>query len=92
MPEPSDEHDTLGRFTGGNNNLNNLLENGSIGSKKLKIYPEITNLLREKGMASRIDDAMKPVKIKILSLGIHGSKRLAKRYITLADNAFIMIK
>lgn len=97
-----DEHprDKDGKFssTGGNSNLNSSAEDVKIKLAKAKKYPELTKQLQSLGLASAHDEAMEPVRIQIVDPGIHGSKRLAKRGITLADaqsyvdNAIVMFK
>lgn len=84
-----DEHprDKNGKFSsaGGNSNLNSSAEDVNIKLAKAKKYPELTKQLQSLGLASAHDEAMEPVRIQIVDPGIHGSKRLAKRGITLAD-------
>lgn len=97
-----DEHprDKNGKFSsaGGNSNLNSSAEDVNIKLAKAKKYPELTKQLQSLGLASAHDEAMEPVRIQIVDPGIHGSKRLAKRGITLADaqsyvdNAIVMFK
>lgn len=97
-----DEHprDKNGKFSsaGGNSNLNSSSEDVNIKLAKAKKYPELTKQLQSLGLASAHDEAMEPVRIQIVDPGIHGSKRLAKRGITLADaqsyvdNAIVMFK
>lgn len=97
-----DEHprDKNGKFSsaGGNSNLNSSAEDVKIKLAKAKKYPELTKQLQSLGLASAHDEAMEPVRIQIVDPGIHGSKRLAKRGITLADaqsygdNAIVMFK
>lgn len=97
-----DEHprDKNGKFSsaGGNSNLNSSAEDVKIKLAKAKKYPELTKQLQSLGLASVHDEAMEPVRIQIVDPGIHGSKRLAKRGITLADaqsyvdNAIVMFK
>lgn len=97
-----DEHprDKNGKFSsaGGNSNLNSSAEDVKIKLAKAKKYPELTKRLQSLGLASAHDEAMEPVRIQIVDPGIHGSKRLAKRGITLADaqsyvdNAIVMFK
>lgn len=97
-----DEHprDKNGKFSsaGGNSNLNSSAEDVNIKLAKAKKYPELTKQLQSLGLASAHDEAMEPVGIQIVDPGIHGSKRLAKRGITLADaqsyvdNAIVMFK
>lgn len=97
-----DEHprDKNGKFSsaGGNSNLNSSAEDVNIKLAKAKKYPELTKQLQSLGLASAHDEAMEPVRIQIVDPGIHGSKRLAKRCITLADaqsyvdNAIVMFK
>ena len=96
-----DEHprDKSGKFTSGvNNNLNSYVENVKIKLAKAKRYPKLTKQLQELGLASANDEAMEPVKIKIVDAGVHGNQRLAKRGITLADaqsyidNAIVMFQ
>ena len=97
-----DEHprDKNGKFSsaGGNSNLNSSAEDVNIKLVKAKKYPELTKQLQSLGLASAHDEAMEPVRIQIVDPGIHGSKRLAKRGITLADaqsyvdNAIVMFK
>lgn len=97
-----DEHprDKNGKSSsaGGNSNLNSSAEDVNIKLAKAKKYPELTKQLQSLGLASAHDEAMEPVRIQIVDPGIHGSKRLAKRGITLADaqsyvdNAIVMFK
>lgn len=97
-----DEHprDKNGKFSsaGGNSNLNSSAEDVNIKLAKAKKYPELTKQLQSLGLAYAHDEAMEPVRIQIVDPGIHGSKRLAKRGITLADaqsyvdNAIVMFK
>lgn len=97
-----DEHprDKNGKFSsaGGNSNLNSSAEDVNIKLAKAKKYPELTKQLQSLGLASAHDEAMELVRIQIVDPGIHGSKRLAKRGITLADaqsyvdNAIVMFK
>lgn len=97
-----DEHprDKNGKFSsaGGNSNLNSSAEDVNIKLAKAKKYHELTKQLQSLGLASAHDEAMEPVRIQIVDPGIHGSKRLAKRGITLADaqsyvdNAIVMFK
>ncbi len=96
-----DEHPRdKGKFSsaGGNSNLNSSAEDVNIKLAKAKKYPELTKQLQSLGLASAHDEAMEPVRIQIVDPGIHGSKRLAKRGITLADaqsyvdNAIVMFK
>lgn len=97
-----DEHprDKNGKFSsaGGNSNLNSSAEDVNIKLAKAKKYSELTKQLQSLGLASAHDEAMEPVRIQIVDPGIHGSKRLAKRGITLADaqsyvdNAIVMFK
>lgn len=97
---PRGQPGNAGQFAsaGGNNDLNNSSEDVNIKLSKAKRYPELTKQLKELGLASPNDEAMEPVRIKILAPGAHGSKQLAKRGITLEDaqsyidNAFIMFK
>lgn len=92
--------DKGGKFTsgGGENDLNSLAEDVNIKLSNAKRYPGLTQKLKDLGLASPNDEAMEPVRIEIVDPGDHGSKRLAKRGLTLADaqsyvdNAFIMIK
>ena len=98
--ESEHPRDKDGKFssTGGSNNLNSSVEDVKIKLAKAKKYPELTEQLQSLGLASAHDEAMEPVRIQVVDPGIHGSKRLAKRGITLADaqsyvdNAIIMFK
>lgn len=98
--ESEHPRDKNGKFSsaGGNSNLNSSAEDVKIKLAKAKKYPELTKQLQSLGLASAHDEAMEPVRIQIVDPGIHGSKRLAKRGITLADaqsyvdNAIIMFK
>lgn len=92
--------DKDGKFSsaGGNSNLNSSVEDVKIKLAKAKKYPELTEQLQSLGLASAHDEAMELVRIQVVDPGIHGSKRLAKSGITLADaqsyvdNAIIMFK
>lgn len=98
--ESEHPRDKDGKFSsaGGNSNLNSSAEDVKIKLAKAKKYPELTKQLQSLGLASAHDEAMEPVRIQIVDPGIHGSKRLAKRGITLADaqsyvdNAIVMFK
>ena len=98
--ESEHPRDKDGKFSsaGGNSNLNSSVEDVKIKLAKAKKYPELTEQLQSLGLASANDEAMEPVRIQVIDPGIHGSKRLAKRGITLADaqsyvdNAIIMFK
>lgn len=98
--ESEHPRDKDGKFSsaGGNSNLNSSDEDVKIKLAKAKKYPELTKQLQSLGLASAHDEAMEPVRIQIVDPGIHGSKRLAKRGITLADaqsyvdNAIVMFK
>lgn len=98
--ESEHPRDKDGKFSsaGGSNNLNSSVEDVKIKLAKAKKYPELTRQLQSLGLASANDEAMEPVRIQVVDPGIHGSKRLAKRGITLADaqsyvdNAIIMFK
>lgn len=98
--ESEHPRDKNGKFSsaGGNSNLNSSAEDVKIKLAKAKKYPELTKRLQSLGLASAHDEAMEPVRIQIVDPGIHGSKRLAKRGITLADaqsyvdNAIVMFK
>lgn len=98
--ESEHPRDKDGKFSsaGGSNNLNSSVEDVKIKLAKAKKYPELTEQLQSLGLASAHDEAMEPVRIQVVDPGIHGSKRLAKRGITLADaqsyvdNAIIMFK
>lgn len=98
--ESEHPRDKDGKFSSasGNSNLNSSVENVKIKLAKAKKYPELTEQLQSLGLASAHDEAMEPVRIQIVDPGIHGSKRLAKRGITLADaqsyvdNAIVMFK
>lgn len=98
--ESEHPRDKDGKFSaaGGNNDLNSSVEDVKIKLAKAKKYPELTEQLQSLGLASANDEAMEPVRIQVVDPGIHGSKRLAKRGITLADaqsyvdNAIIMFK
>lgn len=98
--ESEHPRDKNGKFSsaGGNSNLNSSAEDVNIKLAKAKKYPELTKQLQSLGLASAHDEAMEPVRIQIVDPGIHGSKRLAKRGITLADaqsyvdNAIVMFK
>lgn len=98
--ESEHPRDKNGKFSsaGGNSNLNSSAEDVKIKLAKAKKYPELTKQLQSLGLASAHDEAMEPVRIQIVDPGIHGSKRLAKRGITLADaqsyvdNAIVMFK
>ena len=98
--ESEHPRDKDGKFSaaGRNNDLNSSVEDVKIKLAKAKKYPELTEQLQSLGLASANDEAMEPVRIQVVDPGIHGSKRLAKRGITLADaqsyvdNAIIMFK
>lgn len=98
--ESEHPRDKDGKFSSasGNSNLNSSVEDVKIKLAKAKKYPELTEQLQSLGLASAHDEAMEPVRIQIVDPGIHGSKRLAKRGITLADaqsyvdNAIVMFK
>lgn len=98
--ESEHPRDKDGKFSSasGNSNLNSSVEDVKIKLAKAKKYPELTKQLQSLGLASAHDEAMEPVRIQIVDPGIHGSKRLAKRGITLADaqsyvdNAIVMFK
>lgn len=98
--ESEHPRDKDGKFSsaGGNSNLNSNAEDVKIKLAKAKKYPELTKQLQSLGLASAHDEAMEPVRIQIVDPGVHGSKRLAKRGITLADaqsyvdNAIVMFK
>lgn len=98
--ESEHPRDKDGKFSsaGGNSDLNSSVEDVKIKLAKAKKYPELTRQLQSLGLASPRDEAMEPVRIQIVDPGIHGSKRLAKRGITLADaqsyvdNAIVMFK
>lgn len=98
--ESEHPRDKNGKFSsaGGNSNLNSSAEDVKIKLAKAKKYPELTKQLQSLGLASAHDEAMEPVRIQIVDPGVHGSKRLAKRGITLADaqsyvdNAIVMFK
>ena len=97
--ESEHPRDKDGKFSAGlNSDLNSSVEDVKIKLAKAKKYPELTEQLQSLGLASAHDEAMEPVRIQVVDLGIHGSKRLAKRGITLADaqsyvdNAIIMFK
>lgn len=98
--ESEHPRDKNGKFTssGGDNDLNNTPEDVNIKLSRAKKYPELTEQLQRLGLTSPCVEAMEPVRIKIIDAGIHGSQRLAKRGITLADaqsyidNAIVMFK
>lgn len=92
--------DKGGKFTsgGGENDLNSLAEDVNIKLSNAKRYPGLTKKLKDLGLASPNDEAMEPVRIQIVDLGIHGREQLKSRGVTLdeaqsfVDNAFIMFK
>lgn len=97
--ESEHPRDKGGKFTSGTNtNLNSSVEDVKIKLARAKRYPELTKQLQSLGLASVHDEAMKPVKIKIIDPGIHGMEQLRSRGVTLkeaqsfVDNAFIMFK
>ena len=78
--------------------MNSSVEDVKIKLAKAKKYPELTRQLQSLGLASPRDEAMEPVRIQIVDLGIHGTEQLKSRGVTLdeaqsfVDNAFIMFK
>ncbi|MDY6148945.1 MAG: DUF1073 domain-containing protein [Porphyromonas sp.] len=97
--ESEHPRDKDGEFTSGvNNNLNSCIEDVKIKLAKAKRYPELTKQLQSLGLISLSDEAMEPVRIKIIDPGIHGMEQLRRRGVTLKeaqsfiDNAFIMFK
>ena len=98
--ESEHPRDKDGKFSsaGGNSDLNSSVEDVKIKLAKAKKYPELTRQLQSLGLASPRDEAMEPVRIKIVDPGIHGTEQLKSRGVTLdeaqsfVDNAFIMFK
>lgn len=98
--ESEHPRDKDGKFSsaGGNSDLNSSVEDVKIKLAKAKKYPELTRQLQSLGLASPRDEAMEPVRIRIVDPGIHGTEQLKSRGVTLdeaqsfVDNAFIMFK